>query len=333
MSARVRIAATACAVALASCGGGTSQPQGFIDGAAHTLVITAGNAKAIAAHALLQTTNPVNMLGGAGPLVAATNFLQPASPGPTQGGVVNANALVAPLPCSTGGAVVISGAIANTAGLGTGDLVQSIYQNCGVLANASLPIYLDGSAVQRVASGGAQAIPFDITLTGTLNNLRIGFPASDGVAARTNTLMGNETLQWTAKSAYAQTWSLSGTTLTNKTTSGTLVRMDNWGAYQQTVTMDADVTRYSLIAMVTTDNTTLGASGGNYFLYTSTPVVRNNVTHALTAGALTVEGSANATLYLSVGASGLVSIFVDANGDGSYETIISSTTQELSALQ
>ena len=293
----------------------------MIDGPALSLVITAANAKVIAAHALLQTTNQVNMLGSAGPLVALAN-----------GGVVNANSLKTAQPCSAGGYVLVTGAIAGTAGLNTGDTVQSSYQNCRILANGRSAVYLDGSATQAVTSGSASAIPFQITLTGGLNNVRIGTLQSDGALARTHTLTGNEQLEWTAASAASQTWSISGTTLTNKSTAGTIVRMDNWGAYRQTVVIAAGDISYSLHALVNSDNTQLGANGSIYMLRTVTPLVTNATTGLLSAGAVEVDGNSNAKLYVTIGASGVVSLFVDANGDGRYETIVSTTTSELSTL-
>jgi hypothetical protein len=319
---------------LTACGGGgeTPVPLGLGQGPGRTLVITPANAKAVAANALSQATHRLNTLGGAGPMVANTEFLSPSTSSLAKPTVLNSNSLKTGQVCGAGGSVQVTGSIANASGLSTGDAIQSTYQNCGILADGWSPAYLDGSATQTVTSGSAITMPFQIVLTGTLNNMRMGIPQSGGGFSEIHVLNGNQKLEWSASSRTAQTLSISGNSLTNKSTVGAVVRTHNWAAYHQTIRINGVYTGYSLDAFVNSDNTHLGPSGGSYILQTLAPIVKDTVSNILTAGVIRVEGYFNARALIGFGTNHVVQVDVDANGDGVYEATVFSTVSELSTL-
>ena len=130
------LASLGTAVLTACGGGGTSVvPLGIGEPATGNLVITPANAKAVAAHALSQTTNRLYTLGAAGPLVAYTEFLSPSTSSLANPTVLNSNSLKTGQVCGAGGSVQVTGSIANGSGLRTGVVVQSTYQNCSILGD------------------------------------------------------------------------------------------------------------------------------------------------------------------------------------------------------
>ncbi|QTN29765.1 hypothetical protein HZ993_08125 [Rhodoferax sp. AJA081-3] len=313
-------------------GGGTPVPLGIGEPVTGSLVITPANAKAVAAHALSQTTNRLYTLGAAGPLVAYTEFLSPSKSSLANPTVLNSNSLKTGQVCGAGGAVQVTGSVANTSGLGTGDVVQSTYKNCGVLAYGLSPTYLDGSAMQTVTSGGAATMPFQIVLEGSLDNVRIGIPQAGGGFSEIQVLNGIPTLQWSATSKTVQTLTIFGRPLTIKSTVGGVLRTHNWQGHRQVISINGVYTGYSLDALVYSDNPLFGPTGGSYVLRTLTPVIKDTVSNVLTAGVLRAEGYFNARALISIGTNQVVQVDVDANGDGMYETTVFSTVSELSGL-
>jgi hypothetical protein len=89
----------------------------------------------------------------------------------------------------------------------------------------------------------------------------------------------------------------------------------------------------TLSASVETDSTRVGASGGSYTVTTPTPIVWNSGTGAVTSGSIKVVGAANSQLLLTVGSGDVVTLQVDANGDNTYETTLTSTGTELAGLR
>ncbi len=280
------------------------------------MVITPANAKAVAAHALSQTTNSLYTLGAAGPLVAYTEFLSPSTSSLANPTVLNFNSLKTGQVCGAGGSVQVIGSIANASGLSTGDVIQSTYKNCGILANGWSPMYLDGSATQTVTSGSATTMPFQIVLTGTLNNVRMGIPQAAGGFSEIQVLNGGPTLQWSATSRTVQTLTIFGLPLTIKSTVGGVLRTHHWQGHQQTIRINGVNNSYSLDALVYSDNPVFGPTGGSYVLRTLTPVVKDTVSNIFTAGVLRVEGSLTSRALIGIGTNHVVQVDVDANGDG-----------------
>lgn len=318
---------------LTACGGGgTPEPRMAIDRVSGTLVITTANAKAVAANALSQTTHRLNTLGGAGPLVAYTEFLSPSASSLAKPTVLNANSLKTGQVCGAGGSVQVAGSIAYASGLSTGDTLQSTYQHCSILAHGWSPTYLDGSVTQTVTSGTAIAMPFKIELTGSLSNLRMGIPQAGGALSEINVLSGNQKLEWNATNAASQTLTITGNSLTNKSTVGATVRAHHWSAYRQITVINGVHTRYSLNAFVNSDNTHLGPTGVSYILQTLAPIVKDTVSNIWLSGVIRVEGYSNASALISIGTNHVVQVDVDANGDGVYEATVFSTVSELGNL-
>lgn len=304
-------------------GGGGSDP---------TLNINAANAKAVAANALSQSTNGLIVLAGGAPLIDNTAFLLPTL-NFLNSSIINANTLKAKVQtCGAGGSVRVSGSVASTAGLGAGDTVNSDYQYCMIFNAGSSPVFVSGTAAQTVTSGSAYAMPFQIVLASSFNNLNTGLLKTFGVFTETDLLNGDEKLEWNATSTTSQSLTASGTSMSNKSTVGAVVRTHVWQNYQQTTAINGANTSLSFTGLVQSDNTNLSPTGGTYSLTTPTAIVKTTTTGVLSAGVIKAVGTSNSAVLVTLGANGAVTLQVDANGDGTFETTIATTLTELNTF-
>jgi hypothetical protein len=183
-----------------------------------------------------------------------------------------------------------------------------------------------------IGGGATDTMPFQIVLSSKFTNLDAGLMKTFGSYYETNLINGDQRLDWTGASTTAHTMVASGTKLTNKSTIGATVRTHVWNEYQQTTAIIGTNTGFSFAGLVQSDNPNLGGTGGNYSVSTPTPLIKVTATGALTAGVLKAVGTSNSAVLVTVAPDGAVTVQLDANGDGTYETSLPSTITELNTL-
>ncbi len=312
--------------ALAACGGGGGGTSSTTTPTATTPVvtppvvtppvattpqvaITASNAKAVGSVALEAVGNPLALLGVS-----------------TVVGLINKNltptAFTQPQACANGGNAVLSGSVANPALFAAGDKFTATYSSCGVASVATNVIVLTGSIVSTLSSNTATRSQLETTLEA------LGVTAIN----KTFEFTGNQRTIFDSTNAAAPSYVLSGTNLKVKTSGSGIVRTGAWQDYVQTIIAGSTATSYSMSATIQTDNTNIASSSSTFVVNTTTSMVRNNSTGLLSAGAFTVAGAANSRLSITINADGTATIQVDANGDGVFETTVTSTAVELATL-
>ncbi len=300
--------------ALTACGGGgggtATTPTVTPVGVTPQVAISAGNAKAVGSAALGAISNPFTLSG-----VAAVDGAF--NRNPTQ------SVLTQPQACLNGGTVTITGVVANPATLIAGDRWTAAYANCGVAVVSGAVLALTGSMSSAVLSNAANVIQYENLLTALgANFLSNGYEFS-----------GDQKILFNVTNPAALNFMVTGTSIKVKITTTGIVRNTVWQNYAQTIGTGSSVTSYSMNATIQTDNTNVAAASSTFVVNTTTPIVRSNSTGALSAGAFTVVGSNNSRLSVIVNADGSVTIQVDANGDGVFETSLTSTASEIVALQ
>lgn len=329
---------------LAACGGGGggggtgSTP---INSAPPQVAITEANAKPVAANAMdsaqnlsaaqsgsLVTGVEVQADGGAGYAFALSDAARVL--GARAAARIPALATAATIdttePCTFGGTARLTGTVANPNVLSAGDTITVSATNC-VENVGGVTSTMNGSMTIGIASGTiGSTLPLHVVMNLTLNNLTI---ASGGV---TTAGTGDIRLDLTVNSSVSESMVASGTSLSNSVTSAGVTRTTTLKNYSQTVTLNGTTATSALSATVQSNSTRLGTTGGSYTVTTTTPVVWNTATHAVTAGAIKVVGASGSQLIATVGASNTVTIQLDANGDNTYEKSITSSIAELGGL-
>lgn len=303
--------------ALTACGGGgsdTAAPAPVVTTpapvatSATAVTITSANAKALSAHALDTTQSALNYVGSVGFILA--NATPSAS---------NISKF-----CPYGGFTLVTGGVANVNLLTQGDTYNSIYTNCAVLASPTTT--LNGNSAVTATRSSGTSFPFNMGLSAKLSNFSLAIPNVKWL------LNGDQQLTWSAQSNTVQTYNLSGTSLSIQTTSGGFVRNTLWKNYSQTIDGNGITTLYALSATVQTDNTNVGTAGGSYTVSTLTPVLYEKISGLRSAGVVKIAGAANSQIVATVGAGSVVTLQVDANGDGVFESTISTTFAELASF-
>ena len=345
ISVRVRAFALISSLLLAACGGGGGGGGGGSTGgstAPQAVVITETNAKPVAADALEAVQGASATQGTS--LVTGVDVQTEAVAKPTS---IRAAAEVARLAassftgrtdlvtgvsisdsaaCPSGGSLSLTGNVAGGSSLVPGDSITITANNCtmavdGILTN------MNGSMSMTIVSGSMPATgPFQVVVQFVFTDL--------SVQAEGTTVMvsGAARMEWTSSSATSETMVTSGTSLTVRETTGTTIHTSSMKNYTQSVSTNGSTVTSSLSATIETSSTRLGASGGSYTITTPTPVVWNSGTNVLSAGVVKVVGANGSQLVMTVTGSNTVSIQIDANGDGTFETTVSSTATELRAL-
>jgi hypothetical protein len=161
----------------------------------------------------------------------------------------------------------------------------------------------------------------------TVSNMSV---TTAGVTAVAN---GDVRLDWNATSSTSQILSASGTTMSSRETIGGATHTTTLHNFNQVLTISGSTYTGTLAAMVETDSSKLGTAGTvSYTISTPTPVVWDAATRAATAGVIKVVGANNSQLLITIHSDGTVTIQIDANGDGVFETTITSTVAELAGL-
>lgn len=296
--------------ALVACGGGGSSttPVASVSGTTQVAINTA-NAKAVGSVALEATGNPLAFMGTTGLLSAVGN-------NPT------ASLFTQPQACSNGGTAAISGSVVNLAQLRAGDRLTAAFTNCGILAVLGRAMTLSGSTTSVVTSSTATRA----TLVSTLDNLGVSFNGN------TTQFTGDQNADFDGTNANSLVYALTGKSLSVRSTTAGGLRTNIWQDYAQTFVTTGSSTSYVLGGTIQSDNTNVAAQGGKFVVTTLAPVVRNNTTGLLTSGSISVVGASSSRLIATVNVGGTITIQVDANGDGVFESFLTATTAELTSL-
>ncbi len=296
---------------LVACGGGgTAATTPATTSTANTLVfVSTANAKAVGSVALEATGNPLAFMGTSGLLIAVGN-------NPT------ASLFTQPQPCTTGGTAVISGSVVNLTQLRAGDRLTATFNNCGIAAVLGRSVTLSGSTTSVVTSSTTTRA----SLVSSLDNLGVSFNGN------TTQFTGDQNADFDGTNASSLVYALTGKSLTVKSTTAGGLRTNIWQDYAQTFVTTGNNTSYILATTVQSDNPNIATLGGKFVVTTLTPVVRNNTTGLLTSGSISVVGASSTRLIATVNVGGTVTIQVDANGDGFFESTVIGTTAELTSL-
>ena len=327
---------------LAACGGGGGSPgtgSGGVGSGPQSVPITESNAKPVAANALDSTQNTSATSGASIPVgvqvdaasgvpemqlmaEAARRAAQSFSAARLPAGI----AISETDACSLGGTMTITGNVASPNGIGAGDTLSISMSNCSESIGGATFV-MNGQMAFTVASGTiGDTLPFHVVLNVTLTNL------SSQSAGVTSVASGDVRLDWTANSATSQTLTSTGTSLSSRRTVSGTTRTNTMLNYTQALTISGSTFSGTLAATIETDSTRLGNSTVKYTVTTPTPVVWTATSRLATAGVIKVVGANNSQLVATISANGAVAIQVDANGDNTFETTVTTTTSELSGL-
>jgi hypothetical protein len=221
--------------------------------------------------------------------------------------------------------MTVSGKVASSAGLSAGDTLTITTNNCG-LSVGSTTMTMNGQLAMSVVSGSITGLPFHVVIATTATNLSI---TTGGLTVVAN---GDARLDWTASTATSQTLIASGSAMSSRQTANGATHTNTIRNYTQQVTISGSTLVGTLSATVETDSSRLGSGTVSYTISTPTPVVWNATTRVASSGVVKVVGANNSQLLLTVNPDTSVTIQVDANGDGTYEKTVTSTTAELAGL-
>jgi hypothetical protein len=343
MTIAMRSLALAGAIVLASCGGGggsAGSGSGGVGSGPQSVPITESNAKPVAANAIDAAQNTSATSGAALPVGVQVD----AGAGATDIQLVAETArraaqkfAAAHLPagisisetdaCSLGGTMTITGNVASPNGIGPGDSLSVSMSNCAETVSGQ-SVVMNGQMTFSIVSGSiGDTLPFHIVMNVTLTNLNV---QGGGVTAVGN---GDVTLDWTANSATSQTLTATGTSLSSRQTISGTTRTNTMRSYAQTLTVNGSTLSSTLSATIETDSPRLGNGTMKYTITTPTAVVWSASNRLATAGVVKVVGANNSQLLATIGANGTVTLQVDANGDNTFETTVTTTTAELSGLR
>jgi hypothetical protein len=329
---------------LAGCGGGGGggSAGGSTAAAPQAVVITEANAKPVAADALEAVQGASATQGTS--LITGVEVQADAAGKPTS---IRAAAEVARLAagsltgrtdlvtgvsisdsanCPSGGAISLSGSVAGGSSLVPGDTITIAANNCTMSIDGVMTT-MNGSLSMTIVSGSMPASgPFHVVVQFAFTNLSVQAEGTTVVVS------GEARMDWTSSSATSETMVMSGASMTVRETTGTTTFTSAMKNFSQSVATNGSTVTSSLSATIETSSTRLGASGGSYTITTPTPVVWNSSTNVLSAGVVKVVGANNSQLVMTVTGNNTLSIQIDANGDGTFETTVSSTAAELRVL-
>jgi hypothetical protein len=317
MRSAFRTIALASAFVVASCGGGgggSGSGFGGLSSATPQVAITESNALAVSANALDAAENTSAIRGATG-LPVGVQAIAAALPA-----AVTVNQTGA---CPLGGTITVLGRVPSGAALGAGDSVSIVTSNCRVSTGGSV-LQMNGQLAVSVVSGSiGGSLPFHVVIATTATNLTV---SGNGVTVVAN---GDARLDWTESAASAQTIVSSGTTLASRETLNGSTHTTVLRNYSQQLTINGSIATASVSATVETDSAGLGIGTTSYTISTPTPVVWDLTTRVASAGAVKAVGANNSQLLLTVNADTTATIQVDANGDGTFEKTLTTTSAEL----
>lgn len=288
---------------LSACGGGGDDPTAE----PVPLVITSGNAQAVAADALQATST-----------AAASSIASVLALAPDQSTVVTGVEIDETRLCIYGGRYYVKGSVASTSALTEGDRITFTAEGC-----RTNPVYtLNGGLGFTVLEGGVAnntTQPYSVTVQVDALNLSLD---QGGYA---QTLAGDTRAVASSDSATYESVVLTGSSLRYSTPSYSYTLKN----YKQSLRVDssggsgatwATVVTYEAMTRVTV----------TYDLSTPAALV-TDVNGNLVSGILKVV-SGNRTVLATVTAVNVFTIQTDTNGDGSYDTSDTATVAELRAM-
>jgi hypothetical protein len=328
---------------VAACGGGGGGGSPVLQGSTtpQAVVITQSNAKPVGANALgaaqdmsasdsaslvtgVEVQAPVATSGGA---LLASRVARAFASSAQRSSLATGVAVSGSQACPLGGSVSLSGNVAGNSGLVAGDNLTIAASNCSMTLDGVTGT-LNGQLTVAIVSGSILDLPpFHGVMRITATNLSVQ------TGAITESINGDMELDINASSATIESLTVSGQSLTSRTTRAGGASSSTLKNYSQSIVVSGTSVTSTLSASVETDSTRVGASGGSYTVTTPTPIVWNSGTGAVTSGSIKVVGAANSQLLLTVGSGDVVTLQVDANGDNTYETTLTSTGTELAGLR
>ena len=345
-SLSVRAVALISSMALVACGGGGGGGGGSTTttttAAPQAVVITETNAKPVAANALGAATgtsgtdsaslltgvevqgdgavNPASLKAMAQTARFASSSL--AGRGALATGVTSSDTVACPL----GGSLTVSGTVSSSSGMIAGDNVTLSANSCTLDMGGGETATMNGSLSFTVISGSITGyVPMHVVFSMVATNFSI---TSGGTTVAVN---GDLRMDLTVTST-SETIIASGASLSNTLTEGGVTYTDSLKNYSQSFTYNGATVTGSLSATIESSSTALGSNGGSYTITTPTPLVWNDSTGTLSSGVIKVVGANGSQLLMTVNSTTSVTIQVDANGDGTFESTVTSTQAELRNL-
>lgn len=305
---------TLCIVAallLASCGGGGGGGGGTSTATSPgQLVISTGNAKAVAADALDASFGSESVRTAAGLLLASTT----SADGSTS--------------CALGGTLAVTSKIAAAdKTLKANDSITLTASNCQAQSGGQT-VTVNGSVTMTVTSGSYvpnQAPPFRIVMGMSFSNFAV---SGGGV---TETANGDLTMDLNAISSTDEDMTVSGSALSLAHNKSGVTRTRILRNYSQSLQTRGDAITETVSATVESVNSKIGAGTFTYQITTPTPITVTRSTGAVTGGVLRVTSGA-VVLQVRVTSTDVFAIDVDLNGDGAIDAALSASKAELELL-
>jgi hypothetical protein len=344
-SPRCTFVALFCAplLALTGCGGGGGDGGTSADTPAQaSLVITAANAKPVAADALDSATDISAARSGSSFITSAQVEPAAAAASPAlrlaraattlaakssaASGLVLGVAVNETLPCSQGGSVTVTGNVASRDSFAVGDSVTLTSAGCRELIDG-VTTAMSGSITLGITGGSfapGSGFPRHVVMTIRATSFAVS------VGAETSTSTGDMSLDLTENSSDSTSVVLTGAALGNQVTTSTGSRSFTMRGYRQALAISGSTTSYSVTGDIETNNSRLGTGVVSYHLGTPTALVASSA-GAFSGGSLRVDGNASA-LLLTVTGTDTFQLQVDANGDGTFDASSTVTLAGLRAL-
>ncbi len=322
MKFQISALAVAAALLVTACGGGggggttaaTATPTAVtppvvVVPASTLIAVSTATAKAIASSAVDATANSV-------PLAAPLGLINVLNVTPT------ANSFTTTRACTSGGSAVLVGTIATTVQLSAGDRFLTTFSNCGVASVYGGTLALTGTSNSTILAYSSTIL----SASAVIDKVSLTFL---GIA---NELSGDQRADIELTTPTTTTSTLSGKTMTITATRASGVRKVIFQDYRQSISGPSTLSSCTTTATIQTNNPNIGPLGGSFVLTTLAPVVRNNSNGQLVSGSVKIVGASNAALLATVNADGTTTIQIDANGDGFYESSVTTNAIELAAL-
>jgi hypothetical protein len=222
------------------------------------------------------------------------------------------------LSCSTSGQLTLSGSDPDDSNdITTGDTINIAFEDCvedGVTVDGSISM-----AVTDISAGFDGTPPYELDVVATLTNLSV---STSGYSA---TSSGDITMGIEDDGSNNETYDLSGSTLTSTVGGQTVVLTD----YRYQFSSNSDSGDYSYDLQGTLAS---AAIDGKVSYTTTTPFAGTDPDNP-TAGELHVTGANGSQAWVTADSDGAtVYIDVDADGDDTAETQITSSWTELESL-
>lgn len=340
----VRVALLAApALFLSACGGGGSDGGSAAPAVPQVsqLVITSGNAQAVAAQSL-QTAVDVDAAATGAALVtgvqvdastAAARPLQLSSAArklvtmvPESGALATGVEVTNTVNCSGGGSLTVTENASGGTGAVAGDSVTMTANNCVETVDGS-SMRMNGSMTVSIVSGSYDSASTSYPKSVSMKIVATNFSISQG--GITSLSHGDLTLGLIENSASAASVTLSASSLSNTVTTSAGSYTTTLKSYSHKLDASPSGLIVQLQATVETNSSRLGTGTVSYQVSTPAALVMDS-TGAYTSGSLKVTGAASA-LLLTVTSTDTFQLQLDTNGDGTYDSASTVSRTQLQA--